>query len=109
MSEASHIYRVDKFIVPAAAYEEFLSRILHTHQILRRQPGFVQDSVLEQSGGPGKYNIVTVAQWQSQAAIDAAKLVVQAEHAKNDFNPQHTMQRLGVQADIANYVLVDTA
>ncbi|MGP9800601.1 antibiotic biosynthesis monooxygenase family protein [Rheinheimera sp. NSM] len=103
MSEASHIYRVDKFIVPADARNEFLARILDTHQILRRQPGFVQDSVLEQTSGPGQYNIVTIAQWQSQAAIDAAKIAVQAEHAQSGFNPQQTMARLGVQADIANY------
>ena len=103
MPELTPIYRVDKFIVPENAREEFLSKIMETHRILRTQPGFLQDSILEQTGGPGKYNIVTVAEWKNQESIDAAKKVVQKEHAKNGFSPQQTMQRLGIQADIANY------
>lgn len=107
MSELTTVYRVDKFIVPKNARDEFLSRILETHRILRVQPGFLQDSILEQTDGPGKYNIVTVAEWKSQEAIDSAKKVVQEEHAKNGFSPQQTMERLGIQADIANYKRVN--
>lgn len=103
MSELTPIYRVDKFIVPESSRNEFLSKIFETHRILRTQPGFLQDSILEQTDGPGKYNIVTVAEWKNQESIDAAKKVVQEEHEKNGFSPQKTMQRLGVEADIANY------
>ena len=103
MSEPAPVYRVDKFIVPEHSRDEFLSKIMETHRILRAQPGFLRDSILEQIDGPGKYNIVTVAEWKSQGAIDAAKKVVQAEHAKNGFSPQQTMQRLGIEGDIANY------
>jgi heme-degrading monooxygenase HmoA len=107
MSQLKKIYRVDKFVVPESSRDEFLSRILDTHKILRVQPGFLQDSILEQNDGPGRYNIVTVAEWESQEAIDSAKKVVQAEHAKSGFSPQQTMERLGVQADIANYIRVN--
>lgn len=62
-----------------------------------------QCAILEQTDGLGKYNIVTVAEWKNQESIDAAKKVVQEEHAKNGFSPQKTMQRLGIEADIANY------
>lgn len=106
MPELTPIYRVDKFIVPKNARDEFLSRIMETHRILRTQPGFLTDYILEQTDGPGKYNIVTVAEWKDQESIDAAKKTVQAEHAKNGFSPQQTMERLGVQADIANYTSV---
>ena len=106
MTKLKPIYRVDKFIVPEGARDEFLSRIMETHRILRTQPGFLKDSILEQSGGPGKYNIVTVAEWKNQESIDAAKKVVQEEHEKNGFSPQDTMERLGIQADIANYTSV---
>ncbi|WP_340680570.1 antibiotic biosynthesis monooxygenase family protein [Paraglaciecola sp.] len=106
MSQSSKVYRLDKFIVPATARDQFLAKILSTHAILRQQPGFIQDAVLEQTSGPGKFNIVTMVEWQSQDAIDAAKIIVQELHAKTDFSPQQTMQRLGIQADIANYSLV---
>ena len=51
----------------------------------------------------GKYNIVTVAEWKDQQSIDAARAVVMQAHAESGFNPQETMQRLGIEADIANY------
>ena len=106
MSKSSKVYRLDKFIVSATARDEFLAKILSTHAILRQQPGFIHDTVLEQMSGSGKFNIVTIVEWQSQDAINAAQIIVQELHAKNDFSPQQTMQRLGIQADIANYTLV---
>lgn len=97
------IYRVDKFVVPEAARDEFLARIRETHELLRRQPGFIRDAILEQVAGPGKFNIVTIAEWQDQAAIDAARDVVRRAHAQRGFSPQETMKRLGIEADIADY------
>jgi hypothetical protein len=38
------VFRVDKFVVPAAAREEILDKVKATHEVLRRQQGFVQDS-----------------------------------------------------------------
>jgi len=55
------IFRVDKFVVPEASRGEFLSRIRDTHALLRQQPGFVRDAILEQASGPGRFNIVTIA------------------------------------------------
>ena len=103
MSQAATIYRVDKFVVPAPAREEFLRRVLDTHQVLRRQPGFVRDSILEQVSGPGRFNIVTLAEWEDQAAIDAARAEVLKAHTESGFNPQETMARLRIEADIATY------
>lgn len=97
------IYRVDKFVVPEAARDEFLARIRETHELLRRQPGFIRDAILEQVAGPGKFNIVTIAEWQDQAAIDAARDAVRRAHAQRGFSPQETMKRLGIEADIADY------
>jgi len=47
-------------------------------------------------------NIVTVAEWESQAAIDAARAVVMKAHAQSGFNAQEAITRLGIEADIAN-------
>lgn len=100
---ADHIYRVDKFIVPAEARDEFLHNVRNTHEILRAQPGFVRDLILEQVSGPGSFNLLTLVEWESAVAIEGAKAAVHAVHARTNFNPQETMARLGIQADLANY------
>lgn len=107
MSTQATIYRVDKFIVPESARQEFLARIRETHQLLRCQPGFMRDAILEQVAGPGKFNIVTIAEWKDQASIDAAREVVKQFHAERGFHPQEAMKRLGVEADIADYRSVE--
>jgi hypothetical protein len=67
--------RVDKFKVPAAARGESLERVRMTHAILRAVPGFVRELLLEQSGGPGGFNPVTVVIWEDAGAIENAKAV----------------------------------
>lgn len=107
MPEKTTIVRIDKFVVPQTARAEFLQKVRATHEILRRQPGFIRDALLEQVSGPGRFNIVTVAEWESQAAIDAARAVVMKAHAESRFSPQEMMARLGIEADIADYKPLD--
>jgi hypothetical protein len=97
------IYRVDKFVVPATAREEFLDRVRRTHALLKAQPGFVQDVVLEQFSGPGEFNVVTTVEWASLEAFENASAVVTARYREMNFNPQETLARLGIKADLANY------
>jgi hypothetical protein len=54
------VYRIDKFKVPKPARDEFMQKVRITHQFIKLLPGFVQDLVLEQTGGPGEFNVVTV-------------------------------------------------
>lgn len=106
-SQSGRVYRVDKFVVPPQVREEFIGKVRSTHELLRTMPGFLQDLVLEQSGGPGEFNFVTLVEWQSAEFVEAAKAVVMAEHRKSGFNPQELFARLGIRADIANYQRVD--
>jgi hypothetical protein len=101
MSE--RIYRVDKFVVPSSARKEFLDRVRRTHAFLRTQSGFLQDFVLEQFSGPGEFNVVTTVEWASQEAFENASAVVTARYREMNFNPQETLARLGIKADLANY------
>lgn len=102
-----HIYRVDKFIVPDAAREEFFSRAHAIRDVLRRQGGFVGDRHLEKIAGPGEFNIVTIAEWKSQEHIEAAKSAVAALLKQTGFDPKEMYQRLGIRADIAFYKQID--
>ncbi|RWP46773.1 antibiotic biosynthesis monooxygenase [Mesorhizobium sp.] len=99
----SSVFRVDKFVVPANAREEILAKVRMTHELLRQQQGFVQDFLLEQFSGPGEFNLVTIVEWQSQAAVDKVVPIVKAAHERIAFNPKETIARLGVKVDIANY------
>jgi hypothetical protein len=69
---STEIFRVDKFVVPVNAREEFLGKVPATHAVLRTQPGFVRDAILEQSSGPGEFNFVTIVEWENSGAIDGA-------------------------------------
>ena len=97
------IYRVDRFRVPAAARAEFLARVEKTHRILRTLPGFIQDAILEQTDGPGQFNVVTIAIWYSQQAIEGARAAVIAGHQQAGFSPQEMFSRLGIEADVGTY------
>jgi heme-degrading monooxygenase HmoA len=101
------IYRLDRFAVPAAAREEFLLNVRRTHEILRDQPGFIWDAILEQNAGTNGSNIVTIAEWENEDVIRAAKAVVAEAHRKTGLNPQEMFARLGIKAEIANYKYAD--
>jgi heme-degrading monooxygenase HmoA len=105
MSQA--IYRVDKFVIPSAAREEFLDKARRTHALLKTQPGFLQDLILEQSSGPGEFNFVTIVEWASQEAVENARASVQKLHREMNFNAQELFTRFGIKADIANYKRVE--
>jgi heme-degrading monooxygenase HmoA len=88
LKESRQIYRIDKFVVPSSARTEFLDKVERTHEFLGTLPGFVQDYLLEQTGGPGEFNVVTIAIWSSVEAIEAAREAVMAKHEEMGFNPQ---------------------
>jgi len=100
---SEHLFRVDKFMVPNDARAEFLERVETTHALLKTQPGFVRQLLLEQSSGPGEFNFVTLVEWENQAAIEEARKAVTAMHKRIGFNPQEMLARLGIRADLANY------
>ena len=102
-NKPERIYRVDKFVVPDLAREEFISKVQATHELLRTLPGFLQDFVLEQSAGPGEFNVVTIVEWDSIESIEPARAVVMARHKEMNFNPQEMFARLGIKADLGNY------
>jgi heme-degrading monooxygenase HmoA len=100
-------YRVDKFAVPAAAREEFLTRVFQTHEVLRRQPGFVRDFLLERVSAPGELSIVTIAEWESEDFVAGAREAVAALHRATNLDPQALFARLGIKPDLGNYKRIE--
>lgn len=105
MSDAAtpseHVYRTDKFAVPAPARAEFLKNALETHALLTTQPGFVQGFILEQSDGPSTFNFVNFVEFSSLEAATRARGAVTAE--RTGFDPQAFQARLGIRADVGLY------
>ena len=102
-----HVYRIDRFVVPAAARAEFLSRIRQTHDLLHAQPGFVRDLVVEQPAGPRGVTVLTLAEWDGEHRIEGARAAVQAMHRAAQFDPRELFARLGIEAEMGLYRPVD--
>ncbi len=96
-------YRVDKFVVPQAAMADFCDAVRRTHDVLRRQPGFVRDFVLEQVSGPGAFNVVTFVEWAGDDTLAAAVEAVRRFHQSAGFDGKTLAERLGVRGDIGIY------
>jgi heme-degrading monooxygenase HmoA len=103
---ADALYRIDKFIVPAAARTAFLERVAATSRVLHEQKGFRRELVLEQSSGPGAFNFVTVVEWEDGAAVEPAASAVARAHAEQGFDRQAFLAENGIRADIACYSVV---
>lgn len=99
----THLYRVDKYAVSLAARDEIVSRLSALFAVLRQQEGLINSVCLEQVSGPGEFNILTYAEWESQAHIDRANAAVGAHLQETRFDPQETFMRLGVKADLGVY------
>lgn len=63
----------------------------------------MKDAIFEQSSGSGAFNFVTLVEWESTSAVEAAKEAVAAMYEASGFNPQEFLARLGIEADMAFY------
>lgn len=103
------VYRLDRFVVPPAARREFLMRVSETHAILRRQPGFIQDFLVEKPADDGGTVIVTMVEWDSRETVERVVPVVRAAQRQAGFDPRETIARLGITGDIGLYEAIGAA
>lgn len=103
-----YIYRVDKFKVPEAAQSQFQTRAIEAQDFLRRQPGLVESRLLRESGGPGVFNFVSIAVWESAEAVAAARDAMVAYQKSIHFNPDEFRAKMNIEADVAAYEEVVT-
>jgi len=100
----NHIYRVDKFVVPASSRDEFLARARDVKDFLKCQEGFVRSTYLEQFAGPGQFNLVTIVEWKSEAHVEQVKEAKQAKDAlavqEGGETREQFYQRLDIKADL---------
>lgn len=96
-------FRVDQFVVPESARQAFSAAMRRNFAFIRTLPGFLGHVVLEKSGGPTRFNLSTIAAWESPEAIQAAVGKVQEYYRSVGFNPPQFMQSHGIEGELGNF------
>ena len=102
-SASVSVFRVDKFVVPAASLDAFITRMRYVHAILVDLPGSLQRHILTQTGGDGEFNVVTLLEWSDADAMTAAVAHVQKRFADDGFDPKKMVAELDIRADQGFY------
>jgi heme-degrading monooxygenase HmoA len=94
---------IDTFFIPEESKSEFLDRSRQIQTFLRTLPGFVEGFLYEKVDGTGRFNVVTTAVWENEAAYENARKATAEEFRKTGFNPQELMKRLKIEVERAVY------
>ena len=94
------IYRIDVFDVPESGRDAFVERVRTIQAMLQPLDGCKQNLVLTQREGAGRFNVVTVVEWASNAAMEVARSGVRERYASEGFDPAAFMSELGVHAEL---------
>jgi heme-degrading monooxygenase HmoA len=97
------VHRIDRFVVPDAALDEFLADVARTHDLLRGLPGYRRDLLLEGERTGGTTRILTAVEWADEDAVAGAIEVVRRAHTAAGFSPREATARLGISADLGLY------
>jgi heme-degrading monooxygenase HmoA len=96
-------FRIDSFFVPDAARAEFVAQMRRNQAFIETLPGFRGHLVFEKTGGPTTFNVVTIAVWESSAALEKAGVEVRAHYQKVGFDMPAMLARWGVKAEVGNF------
>lgn len=95
---------LDRCVCCPGRIQIHISRSLPTGSgIPANLPGFVEGFLHEKIEGSGRFNVVTTAVWESEAAYEYAKKATAGEFKKTGFNPQEMMKRLKIEVERAVY------
>ncbi|MCB9736089.1 MAG: antibiotic biosynthesis monooxygenase [Deltaproteobacteria bacterium] len=95
--------RVDAFSVPEAARAELEVAMHRSAAFLATLPGYRGHVAFERVGGPSRFDIVTVAAWESAEAAEAAGVRVRAYYEGIGFDVREALERWGVTAERGDY------
>lgn len=97
------IYRLDTFTVPDAVLAEFVDRVRETHALLRQQPGFVRDLILEEPEPAGTTRFATMVEWEDEASKRKAADAVRGLRRTTGFDPGAFIAQRGISATFGEY------
>lgn len=97
------VFRIDKFVVPAETLAAFIAQMQRVQQTLRTLPGCLRAHVLNQTGGAGEFNVVTLVEWANAEAVAAAAVSVKKKFADEGFDPVAFTKNASVRSDLGFY------
>ena len=92
---------VDAFVVPEESKSALLDQSRQVQEFLRTLPGFVEGFLHEKIDGNGRFNVVTTAVWESDAAYENARKLAAEMFQRTGFNPQEMMKQLKIEVERA--------
>lgn len=101
-----HVIFVDRFTVPRGAYAEFLKKVEYNRSYIKTLPGFIEDNMMVNESDADHVEFMTIAVWQSQKHLEAAKKSVQDEYRRINFNPAEFTKEHGITMDRQVYAAV---
>ncbi|MDM0075538.1 antibiotic biosynthesis monooxygenase [Variovorax sp. J2P1-59] len=99
------VFRIDKFVVPTDVRPAFIAQMQRVQDILRTLPGCLRTHVLDQTGGTGEFNVLTLVEWANEEAVASATVVVKKKFADEGFDPVAFTKNAGVRSDQGFYVV----
>ncbi|ABC80321.1 antibiotic biosynthesis monooxygenase family protein [Anaeromyxobacter dehalogenans] len=96
-------FRIDAFEVPEDARAEFEAAMTRNLELLTSLPGFRGHLVFRKTGGPSRFGLVTLAIWESRAALDAAGVAVRAHYERIGFDRAAALARWQVRSELGGY------
>jgi steroid delta-isomerase-like uncharacterized protein len=105
LKSPAQISFIDKFIIPAAAFNEFNERMRANRKFISTLPGFISDEAYTSADKDGNVVCITVALWADMAAFTKAKEAVGEEYKKQGFDPVALFKRLHILAERGVYAI----
>lgn len=108
-AQEARVVRVNSFSVPNDARDEFMRLVERTHEVIRKQPGYIDDLILERNSGPGPFNLITILQFENENVLQPVIAAVARSDAEAGIDRQALSRRLGVESTIGFYTPVAAA
>ncbi len=96
-------YRIDTFTVPDAARAEVAATMRRNMDFIRTLPGFRGHVAFEKRAGTGRFDLVTVAAWESAEAMERASVAVRAHHQAMGLDLPALLARWGVTMERGDF------
>jgi heme-degrading monooxygenase HmoA len=89
-------FRIDTFVVPDPARAELEATMRRNMAFIRELPGYLGHVAFEKRSGPAGFDLVTVAAWESAAALEQAGVAVRAYYQRLGLDLPAALARWGV-------------
>ncbi|MGK9050765.1 antibiotic biosynthesis monooxygenase [Neorhizobium petrolearium] len=97
------VVRVNRFSIPPEARDEFMKLIQRTHEVIRAQPGFLDDMILEQNAGTETFNVITILQLEGEHVLQPIIAAVARSDEAAGIDRQALSRSLGVESSVGFY------